>query len=395
MTNEPSSARRLGPPARLPDSTALSEFASLISQETNRSTCTGADRVEQNVPIYDCNVLVDRLVETNFRQQLTNEWGALLLSGPGVFVLQHAFPDTSIVDRATKAFLEIIDQQNVTEQSGGDHFAKAGANERIWNALEKFCIRDPEAFALYYANQFIALASEAWLGPSYQVTSQVNVVNPGGDAQQAHRDYHLGFQTDEQSAKYPAHAQRLSAALTLQGAVAHVDMTVASGATRLLPFSQIYDDGYLTWRRPEFQDIFQANYVQLPLSKGDAVFFSPALFHAAGPNTTSNVARMANLLQISSSFGRAMESVDRRRMCSAVYATLNQLVDSRVLDQGARDNVIAASAEGYSFPTNLDRDPPVDGLAPQTQQALMREACDNRWNQQKFEQALDAQLRRR
>ena len=48
-------------------------------------------------------------------------------------------------------------------------------------------------FADYYANDVIALISEAWLGPDYQVTSQVNVVNPGGQAQTAHRDYHLGF----------------------------------------------------------------------------------------------------------------------------------------------------------------------------------------------------------
>ncbi len=29
-------------------------------------------------------------------------------------------------------------------------------------------------------------------------------------------------------------------------------------------------------------------------------------------------------------------------------------------------NVVAASAEGYAFPTTLDRDAPVGGMAPQT-----------------------------
>ena len=66
---------------------------------------------------------------------------------------------------------------------GGDHFAKPGANDRIWNALEKLCLRDPAVFAAYYGNAVIALVSEAWLGPSYQITSQLNVVNPGGAAQ--------------------------------------------------------------------------------------------------------------------------------------------------------------------------------------------------------------------
>jgi len=36
------------------------------------------------------------------------------------------------------------------------------------------------------------MVSRAWLGPNYQISSQVNVVKPGGEAQSAHRDYHLG-----------------------------------------------------------------------------------------------------------------------------------------------------------------------------------------------------------
>ena len=61
----------------------------------------------------------------------------------------------------------------------------------------------------------------AGIGPGYQVTSQVNVVNPGGAAQTAHRDYHLGFQPDSVAGQFPAHVHRLSPVLTLQGAVAH------------------------------------------------------------------------------------------------------------------------------------------------------------------------------
>lgn len=58
-------------------------------------------------------------------------------------------------------------------------------------------------YAAYYANDALALVSQAWLGPRYQVTSQVNVVNPGGAAQVPHRDYHLGFVTPDQLADYP------------------------------------------------------------------------------------------------------------------------------------------------------------------------------------------------
>ena len=169
----------------------------------------------------------------------------------------------------------------------GDHFAAAGQNDRIWNALEKLALRAPEVFADYYANNLIAAVCRAWLGPGYQVTSQINVVNPGGAAQTAHRDYHLGFASAERAARFPAHVHRLSPVLTLQGAVAHTDMPAETGPTMYLPHSQKYLPGYLAWRQPEFREYFEANHVQLPLAKGDAVFFNPAVFHAAGANRTA------------------------------------------------------------------------------------------------------------
>lgn len=47
--------------------------------------------------------------------------------------------------------------------------------------------------------------------------------------------------------------------------------------------------------------------------------------------------------------------------------------------------------EGYSFPTNLDRDPPIGGLAPQSQQALMRQALAENWDDETFGKAVAAQ----
>jgi ectoine hydroxylase-related dioxygenase (phytanoyl-CoA dioxygenase family) len=235
------------------------------------------------------------------------------------------------------------------------------------------------------------LVSTAWLGPNYQVTSQINVVNPGGAAQEAHRDYHLGFQTNDLAARYPAHVHRLSPVLTLQGAVAHTDMPVETGPTMYLPHSQKYEPGYLAWRRPEFRAYFDAHYVQLPLSKGDAAFFNPALFHAAGHNRSSDVRRMANLLQVSSAFGRAMESVDRGRMSMAVLPALK---DCGAPDTAVR-NAIAACAEGYSFPTNLDRDQPIDGLAPETQAELLWRAAREGWEPGALERELQAYAWRR
>jgi ectoine hydroxylase-related dioxygenase (phytanoyl-CoA dioxygenase family) len=212
-------------------------------------------------------------------------------------------------------------------------------------------------------------------------------VNPGGEGQTVHRDYHLGFQSDEVAAQYPEHVHRLSSVLTLQGAVAHCDMPVDSGPTLYLPHSQKYGLGYLAYRRPEFQTHFAENHVQLPLETGDAVFFNPALFHAAGSNHSTEIFRMANLLQISSAFGRAMDSVDRERILTAIYPALDGAPDV--------DNVIAASAEGYAFPTNLDRDPPVDGLAPPSQADLVRRALDEHWDGPTFQAELAAHAARR
>ncbi len=36
--------------------------------------------------------------------------------------------------------------------------------------------------------------------------------------------------------------------------------------------------------------------------------------------------------------------------------------------------MVAAGADGYAFPTNLDRDPPLDGLTPPSQQDLVFDA---------------------
>ncbi|MEV5236849.1 phytanoyl-CoA dioxygenase family protein [Streptomyces pseudogriseolus] len=346
----------------------LDAFRALVEQPTDRSAHPLASAVERNVLLYDA----ERLALAD-RRTAQAELVRALADGPGIVVIRGAFPDTSVVDRTTAVFDALIAQQRASGAAAGDHFAKPGANDRVWNALEKAALHDPAVFADYYANDVVALVSTAWLGPGYQVTSQVNVVNPGGAAQTVHRDYHLGFLSDETAAAHPAHVHRLSPVLTLQGAVAHCDMPVASGPTMYLPHSQKFEAGYLAWRLPEFRAYFEEHHVQLPLSKGDAVFFNPALFHAAGANHSADIRRTANLLQVSSAFGRAMESVDREAVVGAVYPVLLAR-KAEGAPQRWLENVIAASAEGYPFPTNLDNDPPVDGLAPPSQADVVRRA---------------------
>jgi ectoine hydroxylase-related dioxygenase (phytanoyl-CoA dioxygenase family) len=330
---------------------------------------------------------------TSGRPAAQTELMRALTDGPGIVVFKQAFGDLSVVDRATEAFLAQIAAEKAAGVAGGDHFAKPGANDRVWGALDKLAVTEPAVFAEYYANDIIALISESWLGPDYQVTSQVNVVNPGGQAQTAHRDYHLGFMDAVAAARFPAQVHRLSPALTLQGAVAHCDMPVETGPTLYLPYSHQYEPGYLAFHLPEFTEYFQQNYTQLPLEKGDAAFFNPALFHGAGTNVSTTVRRMANLLQVSSPFGRAMETVDRVAMCRALFPVLLEKKAAGASDSYL-NNTIAASAEGYAFPTNLDRDQPVGGIAPQTQAELVRQAVAEEWTQEAFESALDAQAAR-
>jgi ectoine hydroxylase-related dioxygenase (phytanoyl-CoA dioxygenase family) len=351
------------------DDCRLSDFIDILQHRTDLARYPHAMRVDRDVLVYDCGTLAPAVEDPAVRRIVQAELADALLNGPGIFVLQGAFPLASVVDRVSDAFRELIDRQNKSGLAAGDHFAKPGANDRIWNALEKLALLDPVGFADYYANDMIALAATAWLGPGYQVTSQVNQVNPGGAAQMAHVDYHLGFQTNDVSQQYPPHVHALSPVLTLQGAVAHVDMPVESGPTLYLPNSQKYPLGYLAWRNPDFRAYFDANHVQLALAKGDAVFFNPSLFHAAGHNRTTDVRRLANLLQVSSAFGRAMETVNRTAVVSALYPTLLSMKAAGAAESTLW-NIVAASAEGYPFPSNLDRDPPLGGLAPETQAAI-------------------------
>ena len=355
----------------------LEDLLDIVSAGTSIADYPYASAVESGVVVYRMADLRQPLRAE--RRAVQAEVVAALSDGPGIAVFQGAYEDTTVVDAVTRVFEEIIAEEHAAGGAAGDHFGRPGANDRIWNALQKLAVRAPDLFVSYYANDVVAAVSEAWLGPAYQITSQVNVVNPGGQAQKVHRDYHLGFQSNDVGERFPAHAHRLSAVLTLQGAVAHCDMPVESGPTLYLPHSQKYEHGYLAWRLPQFREHFENSHVQLPLAKGDVVFFNPALFHAAGTNQTADVRRMANLLQVSSAFGRAMESVDRELIVTAIYDDLRKAHVAEGRDRREIDNVIAASAEGYAFPTNLDRDQPIGGLAPPTQADLVTKALLEDW----------------
>ncbi|MXX88389.1 MAG: phytanoyl-CoA dioxygenase [Boseongicola sp. SB0677_bin_26] len=352
------------------------EFRAQVSETTRLGDWPEAEAVEGNVPIYDGSRVRAAAADSARSIDIMSEWNAVLDRGPGIFVIRGGLADTDVVDEATEIFERIIADERAGGTGGGDHFAKPGANDRVWNAAQKHCMASPANFLRYYASDAIALAARAWLGRGYQLTAQVNRVNPGGAAQTAHRDYHLGFMNADQLATYPIQAHEFSPRLTLQGAIAHCDMPVESGPTMLLPYSQRVTEGYVAFGRTEFREHFAKAHVQLPLAKGDLLFFNPAVMHAAGTNRSRDIRRMANLLQIGSAFGRSTEAVNRSAMSIALYAVMAEARACGSLTWREVRNAIAASAEGYAFPTNLDRDPPVGGLIPWSQAELMEAALE-------------------
>lgn len=366
----------------------VDDFAAVCRQTLRQEEYPLAESSELNVLIYRADSLLSAARDN--RKAVLSELHRALSSGPGVFVVKGLYDNLAAVDRSSQLF-EAILKDETAAGGGGDHFAKAGSNGRIWNALQKVAERDADAFIDYYDNPLLSVICESWLGPGYEMTAQVNQVRPGGKAQQPHRDYHLGFQSNDVVEQFPLPLQILSQYLTLQGAVAHTDMPIESGPTQLLPWSQQYQAGYLAWRDPQFIAFFQQHAIQLPLHKGDGLFFNPALFHAAGNNVTQDRVRTANLLQVSSSFGKTMEKVNHIKVLQSIYPALLQ----RDLPEDKLSAVIACAAEGYSFPTNLDTDPPLGGLVPQTQQALLLQALREKWTPVHFNQQLAEHTQKR
>lgn len=357
------------------EDTRLERFAEICNQSVDLADYSFADEVQKNVLIYSGDKLRAALGDVAEETAAKAELIRCLKDGSGVFVIKGACLDTAVIDEMTAVFQKIVAQEKVAGGEGGDHFGK---NERIWNSIQKACLAAPETFIDYYGNPLLALACQAWLGPYYQITAQMNSVKPGSAAQSSHRDYHLGFQSRETTIQFPAHVQVMSQYLTLQGAIAHGDMPLETGPTLFLPFSQQFPAGYLTFHDEEFANYFDEHKVQIPFEKGDMVFFSPALFHGAGTNL-SNADRIANLVQVSSAFGRPMETVNRAAMTEKVYPILLKRIVKGTISERQVQDIVAAVADGYSFPTNLDSDPPIGGNVPVTAQQMMHQALEKSW----------------
>jgi hypothetical protein len=89
-----------------------------------------------------------------------------------------------------------------------------------------------------------------------------------------------------------------------------------------------------------------------------------------------------------------MESLDRTAMVSAVYPALREMQRAGRSDAELA-NVVNATAEGYAFPTNLDRDQPIGSLAPPSQVDTVLAALADGCTADELDIALNAHHERR
>ena len=140
----------------------LDEFRAVVEVETNAADYPHADRIERVVLFYGEALDV---ATPEGRRAVQAELAHALMDGPGIVVFKKAF-DPAVVDRATAVITALIEEQKSRGVQTGDHFAKPGSNDRLWSALEKLAVADPETFVDYFANDVVNLVSVAWLGPN-------------------------------------------------------------------------------------------------------------------------------------------------------------------------------------------------------------------------------------
>ncbi len=90
-----------------------------------------------------------------------------------------------------------------------------------------------------------------------------------------------------------------------------------------------------------------------------------------------------------------METINNEKMIAATYPVMMERVAAGTLTARQVQDAIAAIGDGYSFPTNLDSDPPVGGNAPETGQQLMARALASNWSVEQLNGELLAYALRR
>ena len=111
----------------------LEDLLAVLAEPTDLAAFPHADRVEQGVLVYEAAAIRPLLEVPEAADALRAELADALADGPGIVVLAGAFaPD--VVDRVTAVFEALIAAEKAAGRTAGDHFAKPGANDRVWNA---------------------------------------------------------------------------------------------------------------------------------------------------------------------------------------------------------------------------------------------------------------------
>lgn len=217
--------------------------------------------------------------------------------------------------------------------------------------------------------------------------------------------------------------QMASQLQTLQGAVAHTDMPLETGPTRIAPFSHQLQKGYMAIKRDDYIAIADKYMSQLALKKGDAVIFNPACFHQPGLNETDN-ARQACLFQISCAWNVQMELLDKAEMTKAAWPVIKRWAKELGVGKAGEqtnghanghanghkerhvsqlDALIAATCDDFGYPYNWrtvkvsrasKRCPRPQagtdlGQSQQTQAQLIREALESHWSDEEVFRRVD------
>ena len=301
-------------------------------------------KITKNIPIFNSSNL-NPTKNPGIIQNIDKvkyEINKILVDGPGILVVKDLIKKDRI-DEVNEKIDSIAKYQNDTKN---DHFSN---NIRIWNFYEKFCILSPQLFVNYFKNPIFDIVFQSFLGPKYQVSSQVNIVKPNSKAQQFHRDYHLGLMSYEEARKFPPNIHTSSKNLSLQCLIAHTNINSINGSTKLIPYSQNNIEGYLDIHSNKEIKKCEKHAVQLDLDKGDVLFFNPAVYHAAGDNQSNND-RIANILQINSAFSIPMESVNQELIKERLSKILPKLNLHKYELFGLNEMVF----NNYNYPKNLD-----------------------------------------
>jgi hypothetical protein len=135
----------------------LAAFRAQVLRDTDPADYPSAIDVRRNVPVYAAEAIAD-----GDRQALQTELIRALGSGPGVVVFEGAVAHAEL-DAPPRRSRTSSPSSGRAGGTAGDHFGKAGANDRIWNAAQKLALHSPEIYAQYYAADALAVVAQAWL----------------------------------------------------------------------------------------------------------------------------------------------------------------------------------------------------------------------------------------